>query len=69
MSEAIKRRVEQAKLAMEEHSRSLEAQQLRWRDARQRDQMFFPSLHPTSRGPTSPLDGRSPDWRWSGRKS
>jgi hypothetical protein len=65
-TEAVKRRVEEAKLAMEAHSRSLEAQQLAWQKGRTLAGMF-PSTIEGDRGATSPLGGLSPGV-WSGGK-
>jgi hypothetical protein len=63
-SKTIKAEVERGKKMLAEHSRYLEGQYRDWK-ARQ---VMFPSTMPGSRGATSPLDGRSPDWEWSGRK-
>jgi hypothetical protein len=66
-SEAIKRRVQRAKAAFEEHSAALFKQHLEWKDRQKRGTLgeMFPSTLPNDRGATSPLDGRSPGV-WSG---
>jgi hypothetical protein len=45
-------------------------QQTAWRDARRSKGIadLFPSTQDQGRGPVSPLDGRSPDEAWSGKR-
>jgi hypothetical protein len=59
-SEAVKREVERGKKLFADYARSLDAE-------RQRDQMFFPSLHPTSRKHISPLGGTA-EFPWGPKR-
>jgi hypothetical protein len=62
-SEAVKRRVAQAKRQFEEHSKSLEAGQREWSARR----TMFPSTMPGDRGATSPLGGTA-EFPWGPKK-
>jgi hypothetical protein len=62
--QAIQAEAQRGQKMLEDHSRYLEDQYRDWKARR----TLFPSTMPGSRGATSPLDGRSPDWEWSGRK-
>jgi hypothetical protein len=70
VSDAVKRRVQRAKAAFEEHSAALFKQHLEWKDQQKRGSLgkMFPSSTPGGRGATSPLGGLSPDEAWSGKK-
>jgi hypothetical protein len=59
-SEAVKREVARGKKLFETYARALEAE-------RQQSQMFFPSLHPTSRKHISPLGGTA-EFPWGPKK-
>jgi hypothetical protein len=63
--EAIKREALRGHKLLAEYARRAGAAEDAWKRT---GAEMFPSLDPSSRKWVSPLDGRSPDWEWSGKR-